>query len=431
MAINLSQAFHRTSANPIDESLTLTQEEMLAVNDNLMPAKYFTICQDDGKLYLYSKTNEMDETTGKFRKLEGGGGGGGTSDYIDLDNKPQINGNTLVGNKTNEQLGIPAEIQYEALPAASEALEGKIYQYTGETSTYTHGHFYECVGDGEDPETFSWSEIPFGGSGSGSLEDSLTTSVTVGGIASGTTYPANTSFETLFRDMLNPVAYPTLTNPSASLTATGAKLLETGATLNTTMTITLNRGSINPAYGTSGYRAGVATGYSLAGGESQQENTFSITVTSAKTSYQGAASYEAGEQPKDSIGRNYNSPLPAGSVNTNVINYEFVDALWANTSSIATIAKLALVSKSAKQKDFAFPAQTVANPEVFDVPASWTVTAVQVKNDLSGAYEDALSQFTVTDTTHDDAAGNSVAYKRYTFNLGYDTGARSVRLKWS
>ena len=105
--------------------------------------------------------------------------------------------------------------------------------------------------------------------------------------------------------------------------------------------------------------------------------------------------------------------------------------MWANVANISTIAKQSLVSKSAKQKDFAFPAQTVANPEVFDVPASWTVTAVQVKNDLSGAYEDALSQFTVTDVTHDDAAGNSVAYKRYTFSLGYDTGARSVRLKWS
>ena len=71
------------------------------------------------------------------------------------------------------------------------------------------------------------------------------------------------------------------------------------------------------------------------------------------------------------------------------------------------------------------------HPEVFDIPASWTVTAVQVKNDLSGAYEDAMSQFTVTNVTHNDAAGNAVNYKRYTFNLGYDTGARSVRVKWS
>ena len=105
--------------------------------------------------------------------------------------------------------------------------------------------------------------------------------------------------------------------------------------------------------------------------------------------------------------------------------------MWANTANIATVAKLSLVSKSAKQRDMQFPAQTVANPEVFDIPASWTVTAVQVKNDLSGQYEDASDQFTVTDTTHNDAAGNSVNYKRYTFNKGFDTGARTVRVKWS
>lgn len=35
-----------------------------------------------------------------------GGGGGGTSDYTELTNKPEINGNTLSGNKTGAQLGL-------------------------------------------------------------------------------------------------------------------------------------------------------------------------------------------------------------------------------------------------------------------------------------------------------------------------------------
>ena len=40
------------------------------------------------------------------------GGGGGTTDYNDLENKPQINGRELVGNKTLEELGlqIPAKL---------------------------------------------------------------------------------------------------------------------------------------------------------------------------------------------------------------------------------------------------------------------------------------------------------------------------------
>lgn len=83
MAINVSQAFHRTSANPIDESLALTKAQMLTVNDNLMPNKYLTVCQDDGKIYLYDKANTSDPTTGKFRVFEGGGGQGGSGITID------------------------------------------------------------------------------------------------------------------------------------------------------------------------------------------------------------------------------------------------------------------------------------------------------------------------------------------------------------
>lgn len=75
MAINVSQAFHRTSANPVDDTMALTKAQMLTVNDNLMPSKYLTICQDDGFIYLYDKSNTADPETGKFRKFEGGGGG--------------------------------------------------------------------------------------------------------------------------------------------------------------------------------------------------------------------------------------------------------------------------------------------------------------------------------------------------------------------
>ena len=38
--------------------------------------------------------------------IPNGGGGGGTSDYTELTNKPEINGNTLSGNKTGAQLGL-------------------------------------------------------------------------------------------------------------------------------------------------------------------------------------------------------------------------------------------------------------------------------------------------------------------------------------
>ena len=300
-----------------------------------------------------------------------GGGGGGGNNYNNLDNLPKINDHELKGNMSESDLDLDV------------------------------------------------------------LSADMTTGITVGGIDSGTTYEEGTPIETVLNDLLNPTLYPSFTNPSLSLSGSGSHLLETGATQAVTLTATFNRGSINPAYGTSGYRSGEATGYILNGGIEQSGNTWSETVSASNKTFQATANYAAGEQPKDSKGGNYDSPLPAGSKSSGTVTYDFVDAMWANTANIATIAKLSLVAKSTKQRDMVFPAQTVANPEIFDIPASWTVTAVQVKNDLSGQYEDASSQFTVTDTTHNDAAGNSVNYKRYTFNMGIATGQRTVRVKWS
>ena len=88
MAINVSQAFKRTSIAPIDETLALTKAQMVAVSDTLMPAYYFTICQDDGKVYLYDKSATPSVTTGKFTEFSGGGGSGSGHTILDTDGNP-------------------------------------------------------------------------------------------------------------------------------------------------------------------------------------------------------------------------------------------------------------------------------------------------------------------------------------------------------
>ncbi len=45
----------------------------------------------------------------------GGGGGGGTTDYEKLENLPKINGHTLEGNMTAEELGIESPLTQEQL----------------------------------------------------------------------------------------------------------------------------------------------------------------------------------------------------------------------------------------------------------------------------------------------------------------------------
>ena len=69
--IKINAPFELGAAVPVDTRLTLSKAEMLTVNDNVWPSKYLTVCSDDGAIYLYDKTNTVDPTTGKFRKLEG------------------------------------------------------------------------------------------------------------------------------------------------------------------------------------------------------------------------------------------------------------------------------------------------------------------------------------------------------------------------
>ena len=266
---------------------------------------------------------------------------------------------------------------------------------------------------------------------SGSLSAPITATKTVGGITSGTTYAADTGFEEMWRDMLNPTENPTLTAPSAAITVSGGTLVESGASVEKTFTVTFNRGSITPPYGTSGYRSGEATGYSLNGGAEKASGTFTETVNETNKTFKASVSYAEGPQPKNSAGQNYSTPLPAGSVNSNTITFEFVNPLYSNATNNAVIAKEALISKSAKSKEFNFAASTASTPEVFDVSSSWTVQKIEVLNELSGKWENCANEFSISNVTHKDAGNTDVEYKRYSDNRGYASGARKIKLTWS
>ena len=108
-----------------------------------------------------------------------------------------------------------------------------------------------------------------------------------------------------------------------------------------------------------------------------------------------------------------------------------MNALWANTANIQVVAKQALVSFSAKIKEFTFPEQTALYPEIFDVPSTWNVTAIEVLNTLSGQWESVVGEFNTSTVQHDDAGGTATTYTRYTDNRGYNAGSRKIRIKWS
>lgn len=83
---------------------------------------------------------------------KGSGGGGGTSDYEELSNKPSINGNQLIGDKTSAQLGIVetwvgTQAEYQTNPPAT----GQPYIITDDTdidATPTQGSSNPVTSDG-------------------------------------------------------------------------------------------------------------------------------------------------------------------------------------------------------------------------------------------------------------------------------------------
>ena len=70
-AININAGFEIGSGQPIDSRQLLTKAQMLSIDENIMPSKYFCVCSDDGLLYTYDANNEVDEELGKFRVASG------------------------------------------------------------------------------------------------------------------------------------------------------------------------------------------------------------------------------------------------------------------------------------------------------------------------------------------------------------------------
>lgn len=285
----------------------------------------------------------------------------------------------------------------------------------------------EITVDGEVKSIYA----PEGGGGSSVLTNEMTVTKAVGGVSAGKHYDAGVTLETIIRDMLSPVLYPTLTNPSATLSVPGTTLLEYGTVINKTFTCAFSQGSINPAYGTNGKRSGPAETYSLNGGTPQSGNTFTEEVSELNRTFKVNVTYAEGPQPKDSAGNNYSSPLPAGNVDSNIITYDFTYALWSNAADSTSIVRMDLVKQSDGQRVINFGACDEAHPEVFDIPTNWGLTAIKVKNDLTGNWDVCTEDFTSSSITHKDAADNDVNYTRYTCNLGYDMGPREIRVEWS
>lgn len=96
----------------------------------------------EGKIIQFIGTTDANYTNGYFYKCIDNSG---TYEWINVNVQTDVVGQI---------------IQYDTVPTASADNLGQIIQYTGSgTVSFTNGHFYKCVSDGQVFPTYDWAEI--------------------------------------------------------------------------------------------------------------------------------------------------------------------------------------------------------------------------------------------------------------------------------
>ena len=293
-------------------------------------------------------------------------------------------------------------------------------------------------------------------SGGVTYQNDTPTERAVGGIPKDTTYfLTEKTFAQVMQDMFYPLEVPSFTPPSNSLTDNVTpNLQEIGDTLSITLTSYFNRGSINPAYGTSGFRSGIPTSVDFSGPDvsivyssnpsSGKTHTFTYDVSKGYQTWLSSWTYEAGEQPKDSKGNDFGSPLPSGKTSYAPTQLEGVYPIYATTNSIISLDKQSLTSMELKED---VDIDMVAEPpfgtarQKFEIAQDWihdsSILGIQNYNSLEQEwkYEGDSPAASLTKWTPSFAGtriigGESIPYVRYTYNNADKSGAVTIRLKF-
>ena len=279
------------------------------------------------------------------------------------------------------------------------------------------------IGDGTTP----WQDLDYvngQGGGIAALSNDLNATLTVGGIKSGKTYNKGTSLETILRELLNPVSNPTFVAPSASLKSNAARNIfgidEPIGLIR--FDLNFDQGKITPAYGTSGKRAG-APSYKIDGQEGQTVNIemdTKLPIGEEQVIITGIVAYEEGEQPKNSIGEDYDAPLPSGEVTAN-LTFRRKPYIYSNKTGIFDRMPIEEYNASPIEIDIA----NGEHPNEATVALPSKALSIETWDAIEREWEDVSWEFIEEQITLD---GKN--YWKYTDNRGYEGGERRLKFVW-
>lgn len=274
------------------------------------------------------------------------------------------------------------------------------------------------------------------------LGDDIATVEALGGIPAGTTVAdlKKKTISQVLDDLIFPTVNPTFQAPTASLslksTSTTPTLQEigtTGASVPTAASFNtaFNQGKIMIAGVEKQKRAGALKpdeSFIYINGDTSNK-TFPTEIPNGSITYKYRAAHEAGPQPLDSKGNNYQTPLAAGSVDSAAVTVTGVYPYFTNKANVSAFAKLPLTT-STTLSDLLFVAEG-PNKHAFKIPAAYTLTKVEMLNTLSGKYEDfGVSKWTKT-TENIEVQGKQVSYAVYTRNDSGFNGEATFKITFT
>ena len=157
--------------------------------------------------------------------------------------------------------------------------------------------------------------------------------------------------------------------------------------------------------------------------------TFPTEIPEGSITYKYRAAYAHGPQPLDSKGNNYQTPLPAGTVDSAAVTINGVYPYFTNKDNNEAFAKLALTTSNTLSA-VKFKAEG-PNKHTFKIPAKYTLTKVELLNTLSGKYENyGIDKFTKT-TENIEVQGKQVSYAVYTRNDAGFNGESTFNITFS
>lgn len=268
--------------------------------------------------------------------------------------------------------------------------------------------------------------------------------VDIGGYLAGTTF-LNKNTQQMWDGLLYPELFPILIAPTRTFTVSPTTtLFIAGSEVNLTFTATFNRGAINPAYGTDGFRAGLPNEFIYTGPglpanvpSSSLTNVQSLTnfvVQLGLNTWTSRIAFDAGQQPLSNKGNNFDAPLSAGTTAVLTRNIEGVYPLFATSQNISTLTQQALVSMlTGNNIQISLVSETSGNKQKISIPNAWLsarpLVGIQVLNTVSNNFEfpggSASASLALWAQTSETLLGQP--YTRFT-HIGADRANVTARL---